>query len=152
MIRKAVGAIVFQNDMFVIVHKTKINTCNGREAIRGEWDLIKGGIEVSDESIEHSLFRELKEETGSTDYKIIKQFDEKIVFEFPDEIKLKIGYASQETTMFLVEFLGEIDSLKPLDNEISGLQFLRKEEVYHQLTHQDTKVFFANYLSEQSRE
>ncbi|MCH1626434.1 NUDIX domain-containing protein [Ferdinandcohnia quinoae] len=147
MIRKAVGAIVFQNDRFLIVYKGKINTLNGKEMISGEWDFIKGGVEVSDQSEEHSLFRELKEETGSTHYKVIKQFDEKIVFEFPAEIKSKIGYESQETTMFLVEYFGEIDGLNPLDSEISELQFLNKEEIYRQLTHLETKEFFKKHLS-----
>ena len=45
---------------------------------------------------------ELLEETGTDQYVIERELQEKIRFRFPDEIAKKIGYDSQETTMFLV--------------------------------------------------
>lgn len=48
MIREAVGAIVFKNDQFLIIKKTKINTLAGTEIIGSEWDFIKGGVMESD--------------------------------------------------------------------------------------------------------
>ncbi|MFJ5771660.1 NUDIX domain-containing protein [Psychrobacillus sp. NPDC093180] len=142
MLRRAVGAVVFQGNKFLIVHKSNINTLEGKRNIKGEWDFIKGGVEETDKGLYHALLRELQEETGSTDYKIIKEFPEKIRFEFPDELKVKLGYAKQETTMFLVEFLGDIDSLNPKDDEISSIKFMDKDDVLDILTHQDTKDFF----------
>ncbi len=147
MIRQAVGAIVYKDDQFLLVHKTKINTRSGSEKIAGEWDFIKGGIEDSDESPRHAMLRELKEETGSTDFMLIKQFDEKIRFEFPEKMKNKIGFDGQETTMFLVELTGDIEDLMPLDEEIAELQFLAKIEVLGKLTHEDTLSFFMKNLS-----
>jgi putative (di)nucleoside polyphosphate hydrolase len=146
MIRKAVGGIVFQANKFLIINKTKINTNRGIEDIKGEWDFIKGGVEKQDLDLKDSLLRELKEETGSTEYRIVKELDEKISFDFPDQIKKKIGFKSQETTMFLVEFLGDANKLAPVDNEISEVCFQKKEWVLNMLTHSDTKDYFVNFL------
>ncbi|WP_432363825.1 NUDIX domain-containing protein [Sporosarcina sp. UB5] len=129
MLRRAVGAIVFQGNKFLIVHKTNINTLEGKQIIKGEWDFIKGGVEENDKDLYDGLLRELHEETGSIEYKVVKEFQEKIRFDFPSEIEVKIGYAKQETTMFLVEFLGDINSLSPNDNEISDLKFIEKDKV-----------------------
>lgn len=149
-IRQAVGAIVYKEDHYLLVHKTKINTQTGIEKIDGEWDFVKGGIEESDESPRHAILRELQEETGSTDFSIMKEFDEKIHFEFPEKMKKKIGYDRQETTMFLVEFTGSKCDLAPVDEEIAGLQFIPENEVANKLTHEDTRIFFIKKLSQQS--
>ncbi|MEH7225325.1 NUDIX hydrolase [Bacillus sp. JJ1566] len=146
MIRQAVGAIVYKDDQFLLVHKIKI----GSEKIPGEWDFIKGGIEDNDESAQHALLRELKEETGSTDFLILKQLYEKICFEFPEKLKVKIGYERQETTMFLVECKGDVSGLSPIDEEIAELKFFTKEEVLDKLTHDDTRNFFIKNLSQLS--
>lgn len=147
MIRKAVGAIVFQNNKFLIIHKTKINTNKGKQKIKGEWDFIKGGVEERDNDLKNSILRELQEETGSSEYKIVKQFDEKIFFNFSDTIQAEIGYNKQETTMYLVEFLGNTKMLTPIDNEISDIKFIEKEKVQEILSHQDTKDFFLKYFA-----
>src|SRR4051794_2731537 len=95
-----------------------------------------------DQSPRHAILRELKEETGSNDFLIIKEFEEKICFNFPKKVKIKIGYDRQETTMFLVEFKGSVNDLSPVDEEIADLQFLTQHEVMDKLTHQDTRNFF----------
>lgn len=146
MIRQAVGAIVFQCNKFLIIHKTKINTKEGKETIEGEWDFIKGGVEQRDIDLKDSILRELEEETGSSEYRVIKQLDEKICFEFPEEIKKKVGFEGQETIMFLVQFFGEANKLKPLDNEIGYISFQDKEKVLEMLTHSDTKDYFTKFL------
>ncbi|MEH7390989.1 NUDIX hydrolase [Bacillus sp. JJ1474] len=146
MIRKAVGAIVFQKNQFLIAHKVSINTNKGKQKIKGEWDFIKGGVEENDRNLTDTLFRELEEETGSKEYRVVKEFDEKICFHFPDEIKMEIGYDKQETIMFLVEFLGDRNSLNPNDHEIKELKFIDIDKVAEILTHQVTKDFFKRHL------
>jgi putative (di)nucleoside polyphosphate hydrolase len=143
MIRKAVGAIIFQGDEILLVHKVKMSEAKSwPENIEGEWDFPKGGVKSSDSNLQDALFRELYEETGSSDYKIIKQFDTKVRFEFPQQIKEKIGYDSQETTMFYVEFLGERSSLKPLDDEISQVKFVMRDDVLDNLSYDETKAYY----------
>ncbi|MBU9719841.1 MULTISPECIES: NUDIX domain-containing protein [Bacillaceae] len=146
MVRKAVGAIVLQKERFLLVNKTKINTNQGKQEISGEWDFVKGGVEDSDQNLTEAVLRELYEETGSREYKIVKEFTEKICFEFPEEIKSKIGYDKQETTMFLVELTGDANSLQPEDSEIWEFKLLEKNKVADVLTHQDTKDYFLKYM------
>lgn len=146
MIRKAVGAIVFQGDYILLVHKTNINTHNGKQNISGEWDFVKGGIKSSDRNYEAAILRELHEETGSNDFKVIKELDEKIEFDFPNHVKKQIGYDKQETTMFLIEYLGKPCSLQPNDNEISEIQFVEKTKVTDRLTHRDTKEYYLKHF------
>ncbi|WP_409370497.1 NUDIX domain-containing protein [Lysinibacillus sp. 38-6] len=148
MIRKAVGAIVFQGNQFLIVHKTTINTLDGKQKRKGEWDFIKGGVEKNDHDVNAALFRELQEETGSIAYKVVKAFPDKIRFDFPGDTKALIGFAKQETTMFLVEFLGDIHSLRPNDSEIDGFKWVNKDNVVDILTHQETKEYFRSVIVE----
>ncbi|MFS0864060.1 NUDIX hydrolase [Fredinandcohnia sp. 179-A 10B2 NHS] len=151
MIRQAVGAIVYKDDLFLVVQKTKINTLEGKKKIDGEWDVVKGGVEPVDQTLEHAILRELEEETGSSQFKVISQYQRKICFDFPSEIQNKIGYEKQETTMFLVEFTDEKETLIPKDDEIAELQFLRVDDLIQRVTHEDTKTFIIQNLSEQSR-
>ncbi|MEC1179669.1 NUDIX hydrolase [Metasolibacillus meyeri] len=110
--------------------------------IQGEWDFPKGGVEQSDKNLEAALLRELAEETGSLHYKVLEQLDEKIAFPFSQDFTQKTGYTKQETTMFLVEYLGSRTDLSPQDNEISDIEFVSLDETLERLTHQDTKTFF----------
>ncbi len=41
-------------------------------------------------------------------------------------MKQKIGYERQETTMFLVEYIGDCTVLNPIDTEVSEIRFLEK--------------------------
>jgi putative (di)nucleoside polyphosphate hydrolase len=93
MIRKAVGAIITQGDEILLVHKVKMmDGKKGPEQTQGQWDFPKGGVLPSDENLSNALLRELREETGSTQYRIIKQFEKKICFEFPKLLKEKLGF------------------------------------------------------------
>jgi len=148
VIRKAIGAIVFQGTKFLMVQKSHITTLEGKQPIEAEWDFVKGGVEKHDKNLHDTLLRELQEETGSNEYKIVKELDAKICFDFPDDRQNKIGYQKQETTMFLVEFLGDINSLIPNDHEISKITFIEKDDVVELLTHQDTKDYFIKYITD----
>src|SRR5689334_3245748 len=106
-IRKAVGAIITHNNEYLLVHKVKImDASQGPVSVPGMWDFPKGGIHRAETESE-ALQRELREETGSQHYRIIKQFAEKICFAFDKATHQHTGYERQETTMFLVEYLGD---------------------------------------------
>jgi putative (di)nucleoside polyphosphate hydrolase len=152
MTRKAVCGIVFNEEMVLLVNKTKINTFNGQEAIKGEWDFIKGGVQETDRNLLDALLRELKEETGSSDFQIVRQFEEKLCFTFPDHIQSKIGYIDQETTMFQVEYVGNVENLHPLDNEIINLKFINKTTILDYLSHEETKDFFIRHFENRKPE
>lgn len=142
-IRKAVGAIVKKDDFFLLIHKIKMmNSKNGPEKIKPRWDFPKGGVKDSDINLKEAILRELEEETGSQEYTIVKEFDEKIIFDFPEEFQKKLGFLKQEITMFLVEYYGDESKLAPQDEEIDNVKFFSKEEVNEKINFEDSKDFF----------
>ena len=142
-VRKAVGAIVFQGDKFLLVHKL-LNTFNKES---GVWDFPKGGVEVEDLSLKDAIMRELFEETGTDKYIIKQELPGKITFYFDDDIKKKIGYECQETTMFLVEFVGNQIDLKPCGEEIDEILLIDSENLLDKLSHQETADIYPESLS-----
>lgn len=144
-VRQAVGAIVTIGKEYILILKTKINTTGGKKEIQGEWDFIKGGVEKTDSSLYEAVLRELKEETGQDTFSIIKELEERISFKFPQGVAEKIGYHSQETTMFLVEYTGENKDWIPQDDEVSEIGFFQKEEVLRKLAHKETREYFKKH-------
>ena len=149
MIRKAVGAIVKWKDKFLLVHKVKMmDGKEGPEMIEGEWDFSKGGVKPDETDFSKAILRELKEETGSDKYEILKELDEKICFTFAPEIQKKLGFEKQETTIFIVEYTGDGSDLAPQDEEIDMVEFFTREEVLEILHHNNTKEFFKKFVPE----
>ncbi|CAG7637129.1 NUDIX hydrolase [Paenibacillus allorhizosphaerae] len=141
MIRKAVGAIVQYNGKFLLVHKVK----GAQGKISGVWDFPKGGLESHDDHLEAALLRELKEETGSAMYVIKKQYEAKVSFAFDAPTRQIIGFEKQETTMFLVEYTGDMTDLKTEDDEIDGVRWFTKEDVVR-LVFPEARQFFEQYV------
>lgn len=143
-VRKAVGAVIYKGQNVLLVNKVMASLLEDWDGpAEGEWDFPKGGIEVKDSSLEEALLRELQEETGSTEFNIVRKLEEKICFPFPPIIVEKSGYERQETDMFLVEYLGDEDKLQPVDKEIKEARFYKVEEVEGRLTHSDTKELWG---------
>lgn len=146
LIRHAVGAIIRQNNEYLLVHKVKIST---GENIDGFWGLVKGGVNYDDVSLQAALFRELREETGSDDYELISEFADKIEFEFSDETKAKLNFDCQQTSFYLVEYLGRKEDLKSIDQEIDQFNFCSAEEAYEKICFAEEKQFFKNNILNQ---
>ncbi|WP_160669888.1 NUDIX hydrolase [Clostridium sp. C8-1-8] len=134
-IRKAIGAVVVQDNEYLLIHK--VRNSDSSEFINGYWDFPKGGVEESDKNLEVAVMRELKEETGSANYRIIDRFDRNICFLFPKAYK----YEKQETTMFYVEYYGNREELKPQDEEIDEVKFFSKEHLMSIISLDETKDF-----------
>lgn len=139
--RKAVGAVVESNNEYLIVHKVKIN--DGKTRISGSWDLVKGGV-FPYETKREALSRELMEETGLSNYKIIKEFDEKIVFKFPDSLTDLIGYDLQETTVFHV-YIKNKSEIQLNDPEIDAFKFVTKSELCKIINKKETSAFILKH-------
>lgn len=147
MIRKAVGAIVKNGDMYLLVHKVKMmNGKDGPEKIKGRWDFPRGGVKKTDANLSKAILRELAEETGSNKYRIIKRFKDRIMFEFPKEVQKKLGFEKQEVTMFLVEYYGDRRDLRPQDEEIDEVTFKTKEEIEKDLIFKEPLEFFKGHV------
>ncbi|KPB04273.1 NUDIX hydrolase [Bacillus sp. CHD6a] len=144
-VRQAVGAIVRVGKEYILILKTKINTTEGKKVIQGEWDFIKGGVEKTDSTPCEAVLRELKEETGKDTFYVIKEYEEKISFNFPQGIAGKVGYDSQVTTMFLMEYKGDIKDWLPQDDEIGEIGIFKKEEVLRKLAHEESREYFKKH-------
>lgn len=88
--------------------------------------------------------RELKEETGSTQYKIEKKFAKTINFTFPKGHK----YKAQETVMYHVVYTGDRSDIKIQDDEIDGIMFVEYDNILDIITLDETKEFFNNIKEE----
>ena len=83
---------------------------------RGAWQMPQGGVQ-KDEALEVAALRELKEEIGTDNARIIGRIAEKLRYEFPDWMQWRGGifrgkYRGQEQDWLALLFLGadsEID-------------------------------------------
>ncbi|WP_412973887.1 histidine phosphatase family protein [Paenibacillus sp. OAS669] len=140
-VRNAVGAIAYQGNKFILVHKI-LNTFGESS---GVWDFPKGGVEAGDLGLEDAVIRESIEETGTDKYVIKQELSEKIAFNFNEDIRKRMGYERQETTMFLVEFIGNQNDLKPNDKEIDELMLVESENLLKKLSHKETAAYVQEH-------
>ncbi|MFW9977408.1 MAG: NUDIX domain-containing protein [Candidatus Thorarchaeota archaeon] len=149
MIRKAVGAIVYKESKYLLVGKVKVmNLPNGPVDVPLAWYIPGGEIKDNDESNLEAIKRELKEETGSQKFRIIRELEDKLCFRFPSDIREKTGFERQETTVFFVEYIGTFDDLVPNDEEIDRVEFVAKEELFQRIFVQETKDYLKQALEE----
>jgi len=147
MIRYAVGGIIKSEDTILLVKKRKVMDVEKPMEVKPEWDFPKGGIKRDDLDIQEALLRELDEETGTSDFRIIGELGT-LEFEFPAAMKEKLGFERQVTYMFLLEFLGDRAQLQPKTEEISEVVFVKIDEVDELLKLAETKEFFLDNLDE----
>ena len=105
--RTGVGIVVLNNQNKVFVGKRKDNPVN-------KWQMPQGGVD-NGEDLVGAMKRELSEETGIKNIKILKEIDGWSEYELPDYLLGKIWrgkYRGQKQKWFVVKFLGS-------DNEIN---------------------------------
>ncbi len=106
-LRLGVGAIVLNKQNKVFVGKRKDNPIN-------KWQMPQGGVNNGEKLID-AMKRELKEETGIKNIKILKEINGWSEYELPNYLLGKIWkgkYRGQKQKWFVVRFLGD-------DNEIN---------------------------------
>ena len=95
-----------------------------------------------------ALNRELMEETGSRKFKIVKEFEDRLCFDFPQDIQERTELRRQETVMFLVEYTGTGNDLTPIDEEIDRVEFVNPAELFTRIFVRETKEYIQNVLDE----
>jgi putative (di)nucleoside polyphosphate hydrolase len=79
----------------------------------GAWQMPQGGIEPG-ETLEQAFFREMQEEIGTHNAKILDIFPETVRYDFPPGKRMKLYngmYAGQEQTWIAAEFQGTDDEI-----------------------------------------
>jgi putative (di)nucleoside polyphosphate hydrolase len=118
--RKNVGALIFKGDRYLLVEMMGPPD--------NYWKMPQGGVH-NGEKRKEALMRELKEELGSDNFRIIKQFAFKHQYDWDEQSIRHAGYnwRGQKQSFFLVEFIGKeiiIDK-----KELKNYCWVSKEEM-----------------------
>jgi putative (di)nucleoside polyphosphate hydrolase len=144
-VRRAAGAIVLQGEACLLVRKVKVTSHpGGPRPVAPTWVFPMGGIAGEETAIQAAL-RELREETGSDQFRVVHLFDEPIGFDL-DPASTAAGYVWQETTMVLMELLGDPGALAPRDEEIDAARFFPIDRIPAILTHRESRDFFSRVV------
>jgi putative (di)nucleoside polyphosphate hydrolase len=136
-IRQAVGGIIICKTMpnqIIVVKKVLREDIVNNEKVE-ELDIPKGGIRLG-ESSEKAILRELEEELGTNKLILIQKLPFNISFDFP---LTNTKYKGQITTLFLLEYFGKPDELKPRTAEIKEAYFIPIQTAESILTFKETK-------------
>ena len=106
-LRTGVGVAILNSKNKVFVGKRKDNPFD-------KWQMPQGGVDL-DEPLLVAMKRELEEETSIKNIKVLKEFNQWLEYELPENLIGKIWkgkYRGQRQKWFIVKFLGD-------DNEIN---------------------------------
>ena len=100
-LRTGVGIVVLNSQNKVFVGKRKDNPFD-------KWQMPQGGVDL-DEPLLQAMKRELLEETSIKNIEVLKEFDQWLKYELPENLVGKIWkgkYRGQKQKWFVVRFLG----------------------------------------------
>ncbi len=137
-LRLGVGAIVLNKQNRVFVGKRKDNPVN-------KWQMPQGGVNDGEKLID-AMKRELEEETGIKNIKILKEVNGWSEYELPDYLLGRIWkgkYRGQKQKWFVVRFLGNDSeiNLKTSRPEFIEWQWLNIENLTEVIVHFKRKVY-----------
>ena len=101
-LRLGVGIVLLNNENKAFVGRRIDNPVN-------VWQMPQGGIDKN-ENIDNAAIRELEEETGTKNVKLIKKIDTWFSYELPKNLLGKIWkgkYRGQKQKWFIMRFLGK---------------------------------------------
>ena len=104
--RNGVGVIVLNNENKVFVGKRKDNPVD-------KWQMPQGGVNEG-EDLTSAMKRELNEETGIQNIKILNEIDGWFEYELPNYLLGKIWrgkFRGQKQKWFIVKFLGDDEEI-----------------------------------------
>ena len=107
-----------------------------RTDVENAWQFPQGGIDDG-ESAKEALFRELKEEIGTDDVKIIAEYPEWVSYDFPPAIAEKMKpYDGQIQKYYLVKLNtgAQIDIYTHHTPEFSEYKFVPTKNIYDYIT------------------
>ena len=112
----------------------------------GHWDFPKGGIEEGESEID-AVIREVREETGITDLKLIEGFQQTISYQFRS--------SEGEINKTVVFYLGRTSTFKvTLSHEHKAYAWLKYEDALEHLTYDTARAVLKlahKFLESQAR-
>ncbi len=122
--RKNVSCVLFKGDKYLLVQ-----LADWKE---NWWKFPQGGIEKNERE-EDTIKRELLEELGISNSKIITKSKYINQYDWPEEIVMKRGlkWRGQDQVFYLVKYLGDDSNVKIIDpNEVRKFQWVTKKELF----------------------
>lgn len=130
--RKAVTGFVVDDDGKFLLIQNNVYKDN-------EWRSPGGGIKEG-ESEEEALMRELEEELGTNDFKIIKKSKHRDRYDWSDEyVNMRGDWRGQIRTQFLVKFEGAKKDIKIDRNELKKAKWVKLSEMSRYLNFDNQK-------------
>jgi putative (di)nucleoside polyphosphate hydrolase len=143
---KSLGIVIDKNKNFLLVQLESYG--------ENDWNFPGGGIEEG-ETPEEALLRELWEELGNKEFKILSKSKKQIKYDWPNfiivkDIKKREGktFRGQRQNIFLVEFAGKKDEIKPDPKEIKKIKWVTKEELKKHLNFASQKELIDSVMNE----
>ena len=136
-VRKAVGVVIRCSRLpqhLLLVKKVKQEDISKRN-ITPEWDLPKGGMKTG-EIEEQTVWRELEEELGSINFQLVGKLPININFNFPELSNAK--YSGQQTSLYLIDYHGTVEELKPNSTEIGEIKAVHLDEIHKFVKFEET--------------
>lgn len=116
------------------------------------WQFPQGGIDKG-EKVKEALFREMEEEIGTADAKIIGEYPEWISYDFPEKIAKKMKpYIGQTQRYFLVKLKKNAQiNLDTKHPEFIAHKFVDADDVLNHTAHfkQPVYVSVLNYFKDE---
>lgn len=134
--RNNVCCIVYQGEDFLLLQNKGWS--------RNWWKFPQGGAN-SGETLEQTAMRELEEETGSKDFKIIGKSKYSNIYDWNDESVRLADYRwrGQDQQYLLMEFLGNQNDIHLDVNESQSYKWVTLENLWSNIDHDDKN--FRNY-------
>ena len=125
-LRSGVGIIVLNKDNKIFVAKRIDNP-------KDYWQMPQGGVDEGEDFLA-AAFRELEEETSIKNVKLIKEIDEMISYELPNNllgIIWKGKFRGQKQKWFLMKYLGKDEdiNIKTKNPEFLDWKWIELDEI-----------------------
>ena len=125
-LRSGVGIIVLNKDNKIFVAKRIDNP-------KDYWQMPQGGVDEGEDFLT-AAFRELEEETSIKNVKLIKEIDEMISYELPNNllgIIWKGKFRGQKQKWFLMKYLGKDEdiNIKTKNPEFLDWKWIELDEI-----------------------
>ena len=125
-LRSGVGVIVLNKDNKIFVAKRIDNP-------KDYWQMPQGGVDEGEDFLA-AAFRELEEETSIKNVKLIKEIDEMISYELPNNllgIIWKGKFRGQKQKWFLMRYLGKDEdiNIKTKNPEFLDWKWIELDEI-----------------------